>query len=272
MQRGKHYLKVGLEESNILGPYMSDAIIDISKSCEAFEAKEAAPSIAGVSVGALRTFQYEITKTYIQRLSSWMKASTEEVSRYESWVPVSVLGSRFFWQIWDQFCTGFCAVFPYRVLLFGSKTNQFGRDRNCALASTVCEVFGFNRQQLDDKIFKGQFRHSASFGNCKKKQDLRALTGSIMATVAINVVRGSRSFVEELLHEIKVVHDETGEDLPPGSKGIVKAKPPQIMQAYYKMSNKADVWMPLITATSDERQMFAASVEDTDKVEEKASK
>ncbi|KAL4589946.1 hypothetical protein LXL04_002858 [Taraxacum kok-saghyz] len=37
------------------------------------------------------------------------------------------------------------------------------------------------------------------------------------------------------------------------------------------LSNTADVWMPLITATSDERQMFAASVEDTDKVEEKAS-
>ncbi|KAL4563363.1 hypothetical protein LXL04_022853 [Taraxacum kok-saghyz] len=41
-------------------------------------------------------------------------------------------------------------------------------------------IFGFNRQQLDDKIFKGQFRHSASFGNCKKKQDLRALTGSFL--------------------------------------------------------------------------------------------
>ncbi|KAL4561549.1 hypothetical protein LXL04_033716 [Taraxacum kok-saghyz] len=38
------------------------------------------------------------------------------------------------------------------------------------------------------------------------------------------------------------------------------------------LSNTADVWMPLITATSDERQMFAASVEDNDKVEEKASK
>ncbi|KAL4561081.1 hypothetical protein LXL04_033243 [Taraxacum kok-saghyz] len=34
--------------------------------------------------------------------------------------------------------------------------------------------------------------------------------------------------------EIKVVHDETGEDLPPGSKGIVKARGPQIMQGYYK--------------------------------------
>ncbi|KAD0494654.1 hypothetical protein E3N88_44179 [Mikania micrantha] len=34
--------------------------------------------------------------------------------------------------------------------------------------------------------------------------------------------------------EIKVVHDETGEDLPPGSRGIVKARGPQIMQGYYK--------------------------------------
>lgn len=34
--------------------------------------------------------------------------------------------------------------------------------------------------------------------------------------------------------EIKVVHDETGQDLPPGSKGIVKARGPQIMQGYYK--------------------------------------
>lgn len=34
--------------------------------------------------------------------------------------------------------------------------------------------------------------------------------------------------------EIKVVHDETGEDLPPGSKGIVKARGPQIMQGYFK--------------------------------------
>ncbi|CAH1441423.1 unnamed protein product [Lactuca virosa] len=34
--------------------------------------------------------------------------------------------------------------------------------------------------------------------------------------------------------EIKIVDDETGEDLPHGSKGIVKARGPQIMQGYYK--------------------------------------
>ncbi|KAA8537891.1 hypothetical protein F0562_027529 [Nyssa sinensis] len=77
-----------LEESNILRPYMSDAINEISKVCQAFEAKESAPPIA---VMALRTLQSEITKIYILRLCSWMRISTEEISEEESWVPVSFL-------------------------------------------------------------------------------------------------------------------------------------------------------------------------------------
>lgn len=36
-----------LEESNILCPYMSDAIKEISKACRAFEAKESAPPVVG---------------------------------------------------------------------------------------------------------------------------------------------------------------------------------------------------------------------------------
>lgn len=44
------------------------------------------------------------------------------------------------------------------------------------------------------------------------------------------------------------------------------AADPQVMSL---LSDTADVWMPVITATSDERQIFAASVEDIDKVEEK---
>ncbi|KAA8546559.1 hypothetical protein F0562_002702 [Nyssa sinensis] len=77
-----------LEESNILCPYMSDAIKEISKACQAFEAKESAPPIA---VMALRNLQSEITKIYILRLCSWMRISTEELSKEESWVPVSIL-------------------------------------------------------------------------------------------------------------------------------------------------------------------------------------
>ncbi|PWA95295.1 exocyst complex component EXOC2/Sec5 [Artemisia annua] len=36
-----------LDESNVLCPYMSDAIMDISKACQAFESKEAAPTNTG---------------------------------------------------------------------------------------------------------------------------------------------------------------------------------------------------------------------------------
>lgn len=43
--------------------------------------------------------------------------------------------------------------------------------------------------------------------------------------------------------EIKIVDDETGQDLPHGSKGIVKARGPQIMQGYYKVpQNILDSW------------------------------
>ncbi|KAK2979573.1 hypothetical protein RJ640_020065 [Escallonia rubra] len=43
-----------LEESNILCPYMSDAIEEISKACQAFEAKESAPPVAGYLLKAER--------------------------------------------------------------------------------------------------------------------------------------------------------------------------------------------------------------------------
>ncbi|XVF39089.1 hypothetical protein PTKIN_Ptkin01aG0007300 [Pterospermum kingtungense] len=77
-----------LEESNILQSYMSDAIKEISKACLAFESKESAPPMA---VMALRTLQTEVTKVYILRLCSWMRVSTEEITKDEIWVPVSIL-------------------------------------------------------------------------------------------------------------------------------------------------------------------------------------
>ncbi|KAK4490194.1 hypothetical protein RD792_000851 [Penstemon davidsonii] len=77
-----------LEESNILCPYMSDAIKEISRAIQAFEAKESAPPIA---VTVMRTLEFEISKIYIIRLCSWMRTSTEEISKDESWVPVSIL-------------------------------------------------------------------------------------------------------------------------------------------------------------------------------------
>ncbi|XP_062098823.1 exocyst complex component SEC5A-like [Humulus lupulus] len=77
-----------LEESNILRSFMSDAIKEITKACQAFEVKESAPLVA---VTALQTLQSEITKIYILRLCSWMRVSTEEISKEEIWVPVSII-------------------------------------------------------------------------------------------------------------------------------------------------------------------------------------
>ncbi|KAD3066379.1 hypothetical protein R6Q59_019445 [Mikania micrantha] len=77
-----------LEESNVICPYMTDAIMDISKACQTFDAKEAAPTIA---VEALQGLLFESTKLYILKLCSWMRASVEEKSKNESWVPVTVL-------------------------------------------------------------------------------------------------------------------------------------------------------------------------------------
>ncbi|CAA3030282.1 exocyst complex component SEC5A-like isoform X1 [Olea europaea var. sylvestris] len=77
-----------LEESNILRPYISDAINEISRVCQAFEAKESVPMIA---VAAMRILESEICKIYIMRLCSWMRTSTEEISKVESWIPVSIL-------------------------------------------------------------------------------------------------------------------------------------------------------------------------------------
>eukprot|EP00262_Sarcandra_glabra_P004234 TRINITY_DN1519_c1_g1_i1.p1 TRINITY_DN1519_c1_g1~~TRINITY_DN1519_c1_g1_i1.p1 ORF type:complete len:1120 (-),score=233.19 TRINITY_DN1519_c1_g1_i1:257-3616(-) len=76
------------EESNILRPYMSDAIKEISNAWQAIEGKESAPISA---VTTLRTLHSEITKIYILRLCSWMRMTTEEISKDELWIPVSIL-------------------------------------------------------------------------------------------------------------------------------------------------------------------------------------
>ncbi|XP_047980849.1 exocyst complex component SEC5B-like isoform X2 [Salvia hispanica] len=77
-----------LEEYNILSSHMNDAVKEVSRAGQAFEAKESAP---GIAVSALRTLEFEISKIYILRLCSWMRSSIEDISKDESWVPVSIL-------------------------------------------------------------------------------------------------------------------------------------------------------------------------------------
>lgn len=39
----------------------------------------------------LRALEFEISKIYILRLCAWMRTSIDEISKDESWVPVSIL-------------------------------------------------------------------------------------------------------------------------------------------------------------------------------------
>ncbi|CAN1255615.1 Exocyst complex component SEC5A [Linum perenne] len=77
-----------LEESNILRSFMSDSIKEISKACKSFEVKESAPPSAAL---ALKSLQADITKIYILRLCTWMRATTAEMSKDETWTLVSIL-------------------------------------------------------------------------------------------------------------------------------------------------------------------------------------
>lgn len=77
-----------LEESNVLRPFMRQAIREISKACSAFEGKDCAPTNAVQTLFALRT---EVMKVFILRLCSWMKATTLDIVNDEYWVPVSIL-------------------------------------------------------------------------------------------------------------------------------------------------------------------------------------
>ncbi|XP_073099566.1 exocyst complex component SEC5A isoform X1 [Elaeis guineensis] len=76
------------EESNILCPFMSDAIREIAKTCQALEGKE---SSSPTAVKTLRALHFEITKIYVLRLCSWMRATTKEMAKDEIWVPLSTL-------------------------------------------------------------------------------------------------------------------------------------------------------------------------------------
>ncbi|GAB4845139.1 Exocyst complex component S5A [Ancistrocladus abbreviatus] len=76
------------EESNILQLYMNNSIQEICRAGQALEVKESAPPLA---VTALRTIYAEVAKTFIIRLCSWMRVSTERLSKDETWISVSII-------------------------------------------------------------------------------------------------------------------------------------------------------------------------------------
>ncbi|XP_040379241.1 exocyst complex component SEC5A-like [Oryza brachyantha] len=75
------------EECNILRPFMGDTIKEIAKACHTLEGKDSSPT----AVKMLRTLHFEMTKLYILRLCSWMRATTKEISKYETWFTLTTL-------------------------------------------------------------------------------------------------------------------------------------------------------------------------------------
>ena len=73
-----------LEESNILRSYMSDAIKEIAKACQAFEVKESAPSAAGAkTLYSSCGFLYFATSEChtISLLQSWLSERFKQRSQ-----------------------------------------------------------------------------------------------------------------------------------------------------------------------------------------------
>ncbi|VAH47740.1 exocyst complex component SEC5B-like [Triticum dicoccoides] len=75
------------EECNILRPFMGDTIKEIAKACQTLEGKDSSPT----AVKMLHALHTEMTKLYILRLCSWMRVTTKEVSKHETWVTLSTL-------------------------------------------------------------------------------------------------------------------------------------------------------------------------------------
>nr|ACN25857.1 unknown [Zea mays] len=66
---------------------MSDTIKEIAKACQTLEGKDSSPT----AVKLLRTLHFQMTKLYVLRLCSWMRATTKEISKDDTWVILSTL-------------------------------------------------------------------------------------------------------------------------------------------------------------------------------------
>eukprot|EP00249_Psilotum_nudum_P022882 c28676_g1_i1 orf=1854-4124(-) len=79
---------LALGDSNVQRPYMRDAVEEISKACLTLENKDFAPSSAVQTMFTLRT---EVTRLFILRMCSFMRAATSDIVNAEDWVPVSTI-------------------------------------------------------------------------------------------------------------------------------------------------------------------------------------
>ncbi|KAI5080860.1 hypothetical protein GOP47_0004043 [Adiantum capillus-veneris] len=79
---------LALSESDILGPYMRNAVVEVSKVCLALENKDAAPPSA---VQVLFALKLQIARHFILRLCSFIQTASARIESEEEWVPVSTI-------------------------------------------------------------------------------------------------------------------------------------------------------------------------------------
>ncbi|MCO5612553.1 hypothetical protein L7F22_066821 [Adiantum nelumboides] len=79
---------LALSESDIFGPHMRNAVVEVSKVCLALENKDAAPPDA---VQVLFALKLQIGRHFILRLCSFIQTTSARIESEEEWVPVSTI-------------------------------------------------------------------------------------------------------------------------------------------------------------------------------------
>ncbi|XP_073099257.1 exocyst complex component SEC5B-like isoform X3 [Elaeis guineensis] len=181
------------EESNILCPFMSDAIREIAKTCQALEGKESASPTA---VKTLRALHFEITKIYVLRLCSWMRATTKEMAKDEIWVPLSTLERNK-----SPYAIS-CLPLAFQAMTM-SAMDRIDVDKDELYADTRDLVTSFSA--LEEKILE---QYTFAKSNLIRTAALNYLLDSGVQWGAAPTVKGIRDATVELLHILVSVHAE----------------------------------------------------------------
>ncbi|XP_073099567.1 exocyst complex component SEC5B isoform X2 [Elaeis guineensis] len=181
------------EESNILCPFMSDAIREIAKTCQALEGKE---SSSPTAVKTLRALHFEITKIYVLRLCSWMRATTKEMAKDEIWVPLSTLERNK-----SPYAIS-CLPLAFQAMTM-SAMDRIDVDKDELYADTRDLVTSFSA--LEEKILE---QYTFAKSNLIRTAALNYLLDSGVQWGAAPTVKGIRDATVELLHILVSVHAE----------------------------------------------------------------
>ncbi|PWZ43527.1 hypothetical protein Zm00014a_019663 [Zea mays] len=180
------------EECNILCPYMSDTIKEIAKACQTLEGKDSSPT----AVKMLRTLHFEMTKLYILRLCSWMRATTKEISKDETWVTLSTLERNK-----SQYAIS-CLPLEFRDITVSAMDRI---DTNNEERSSDMRDLRTSFSALEEKVLD---QYTFAKSNLIRSAAQSYLLDSGIYWGAAPMVKGIRDATLDLLHILVAVHAE----------------------------------------------------------------